>query len=144
MRCWNNRVREILRCSEKKPTLCHLVHHKFPTTSPGIKYEPHQSHHNMQTFLEEDDLCDTRRGSEMGTGIIVIKEYHNGKPTNVRKFQEKKKYIFTYWAKNWLTILNIIWKVHYQPIHLPLTLSACFLSDTIIEFSLNLVLEVLH
>ena len=29
----------------------------------------------------------------MGTGIIVIKEYHNGKPTNVRKFQEKKKNI---------------------------------------------------
>jgi hypothetical protein len=46
----------------------------------------------MQTCLEKDSLCDTRRESERGTEIIIT-EYHNGKPTNVRKFQEKEKNI---------------------------------------------------
>jgi len=65
---------EVLR--KKKPNLCHLTHHKFPTTSPGIKYEPHKSHHNMQTFLEEESYViqggDLKGGQELSLLRSII------------------------------------------------------------------------
>jgi len=67
---------ENMRCSGKKPTLCHLIHHKFPTDSLGIKHEPHQSHHNMQTFLEEDSYViqggDLKGGQELSLLRSII------------------------------------------------------------------------